>query len=173
MKVDATVKTLIIVLLDLLAVLFIALMGDISQSLGYPMYILDPMRIMVFLAIAFTARWNGYLLALLLPLVSFILGGHPYFLKTALMMAELSLNVWLFWFLIKHIGMPMLSTLMSIVFSKAVYYLLKFLFITWGMIDSALLSTPWGEQITSTSVIAIFIFVAFFFQRKFKERIPT
>lgn len=173
MKADASVKTLSTILIDLLAILFIAFMGDIVKITNYPLYILDPMRIMVFIAIAFTFRWNAYSLALLLPLVSFLLGGHPYFLKTALMMAELALNVWLFFFLIKHLSMPLLSALMSIIFTKAAYYLLKFLFIKQQWITGDLLSTPLEIQIYTTLSISIFIAVVIYAKGKIKERSPA
>lgn len=170
MKAVPSVKNISTILIDLLAILFIVFMGDIVRAIGYPLYILDPMRVMVFLAIAFTFRWNAYLLAFLLPLVSFILGGHPYFLKTALMMVELVLNVWLFFFLLKHIGMPLMSALMSIIFTKAMYYLFKYLFIKQLWISGDLLSTPLEMQIYTTFGISIFIAIVIFTQTKLKER---
>jgi hypothetical protein len=157
-------------LLDALAVLFIYYLSDISGLIGYPMYMLEPMRMMVILAIAFTPRWNGFILALLLPLVSYYFGGHPHLLKTSLMVAELLLNVWLFWFLFDRIKLSILAMLLSILFSKSIYYLLKYLFIRSGHISGDLVSTPIDTQVITTIAFSVFILIVFLFRGKPKKR---
>ena len=157
-------------LLDIIAVVFIIFLGDISRFIGYPVYILDPMRMMVILAIAFTPRWNGWILALLLPLVSYFLGAHPTIIKTSLMMAELLLNVWLFWFLLDKTKMSLLAILLSIVFSKVVYYLFKYLCIQLGWLSGELVATPLDIQVITTVSFSVFVFLVFLFNGKPKRR---
>ena len=123
MKTHVTLKISGSILLDILAVLFIYFLSDISRLVGYPIYILDPMRMMVIFAIAFTPRWNGWLLAILLPFVSYYFGVHPSLTKTSLMAFELLLNVGLFWYLFDKTKISLLAMLLSILFCKAVYYL--------------------------------------------------
>jgi hypothetical protein len=170
MKTKLTIKISSTLLLDAIAVLFIIFIGDISKFIGYPVYILDPMRMMLILAFAFTPRWNGWILALLLPFVSYFLGAHPSITKTTLMAAELLLNVWLFWFLIDKIKMALLSILISIVFSKVVYYLLKFICIQIGWLSGELISTPLDIQVITTLSFSAFIFIVFLFNGKPKRR---
>lgn len=170
MKTKLTIKISSTLLLDAIAVLFIIFIGDISKFIGYPVYILDPMRMMLILAFAFTPRWNGWILALLLPFVSYFLGAHPSITKTTLMAAELLLNVWLFWFLIDKIKMALLSILISIVFSKVVYYLLKFICIQLGWLSGELISTPLDIQVITTLSFSAFIFIVFLFNGKPKRR---
>ncbi len=148
-------------LLDIIAVLFIVYLGDISRIIGYPVYVLDPMRMMLILAFAFTARWNSWVLALLLPFVSYSFGYHPSITKTSLMAAELLLNVWLFWFLLDKTKMSLLSILISIVFSKAVYYLLKYLCIQFGWLSGDLVATPLDIQVITTVAFSVFVFLSF------------
>lgn len=169
MKNKVTLNILTSFLLDILAVLFIIYLGDISKSVSYPMYILDPMRMMVILAIAFTPRWNGWILALMLPFVSYSLGAHPHLVKTSIMAAELLLNVWLFWFLLDKIKMSTLAILLSILFSKAVYYLLKFICLQIGWLSGDLISTPLDIQIITTIAFSTFIFFVFLIKDKPKK----
>lgn len=169
MKSSITLRLSTSMVLDILAVLFIIFLGDISRLIGYPMYILDPMRMMVILAIAFTPRWNGWVLAFLLPFVSYYFGGHPHLMKTCLMATELLLNVWLFWFLFSRIRMSCLSILLSILFSKAVYYLLKYICIQQGRISGDLVSTPLDIQVITTLLFTAFIFTVFLFKAKQKK----
>lgn len=170
MKTKLTIKISSTLLLDAIAVLLIIYMGDISRLIGYPVYILDPMRMMLILAFAFTPRWNGWILALLLPFLSYFLGAHPSLTKTTLMAAELLLNVWLFWFLIDKTKMALLSILISIVFSKVVYYLLKFTCIQLGWLSGELITTPLDIQVITTLSFSAFIFIVFLFNGKPKRR---
>ncbi len=169
MKNSLILKLSASMVLDILAVLTIIFLGDIYRLIGYPVYILDPMRMMVILAIAFTPRWNAWVLALLLPFISFYLGGHPHLLKACLMATELLLNVWLFWFLFSKIRMSLISILLSIIISKAVYYLLKYICIQQGWISGELVSTPLDIQVITTIVFSAFIFIVFLFKARPKK----
>ncbi|MDT8393822.1 MAG: hypothetical protein RQ761_08245 [Bacteroidales bacterium] len=161
MKSRVTLKLSSSLIIDIIAVLFIYFLGDISRLIGYPMYILDPMRMMVILAIAFTPRWNGYILAILLPLVSHYLGAHPHLLKSSLMLVELLINVGLFWFLFSRTKISLLAILLSIIFSKTVYYLLKYIFLHKGLMSGELMATPFDVQVITTISFSLFIFLVF------------
>jgi hypothetical protein len=58
-------------ILDVTALLIIYLTPAISHLFSFPVYLLEPMRIMLILAVVHTSRKNAYLLALTLPLFSF------------------------------------------------------------------------------------------------------
>ena len=170
MKNTITLKISATLFLDAIAVVLIIFMGDISRFIGYPVYVLDPMRMMIILAFAFTPRWNSWILALLLPFVSYYIGSHPVITKTTLMAFELLLNVWLFWFLLDKTKISLLAILISIVFSKAVYYLLKFLCIQIGWLSGSVIATPLDVQLITTLAFSVFIFLVYLFNGKPKRR---
>ena len=67
------------VLLDAIGLVFVYFIPSISHVLNVPIYLVEPMRIMVILAIAHTTQRNAYILALTLPLFSYFISAHPVF----------------------------------------------------------------------------------------------
>ncbi len=57
-------KSLII---DILGLTFIYFVPAISHLLSFPLYLVEPMRVMLIIAIAHTTKRNAYLIALTLP----------------------------------------------------------------------------------------------------------
>lgn len=130
------------ILLDTIALLFIAFAPALSHMFAVPIYMLEPMRIMLILSIVHTSRKNSYLIALALPLFSFIISTHPSILKTLLICSELLLNVFLFTFLLKHIRNSFTAILSSILISKLFYYIVKLGLLSFGFMDGGLIATP-------------------------------
>lgn len=155
-------KPLIIsVLFDFIAVALIFLIPSFSHLVGIPLYILDPMRLMVFAGILITNKKNSYIIAILLPLVSFIISSHPYFYKIFLISGELLLNLWLFYALFEKSKNVFLSSLLSIIASKAIYYLFKYLMISALLINDSLVSTSIYVQLMVTVVLSIIMALTF------------
>lgn len=90
----ALVKALLI---DMAALAFILLVPSLAHLFSFPVYMLEPMRVMVILSLAHSTRQNSYLLALALPAFSFLVSGHPEAVKMMIITAELVLNVFLFY----------------------------------------------------------------------------
>lgn len=153
-------------ILDVFALLFVYFIPTISHLFNYPLYVFEPMRIVVILAIAHTHRKNVYLLALTLPLFSFFISSHPYLLKSFLIASELLLNVWLFYSLQKRIKNIFAVTLISVAASKLVYYLLKFTLISALLIDGSLIATPVVIQLGLSVVFATYL--AIFYHKNLK-----
>lgn len=150
-------KKLITVLIDIVAIAFIYFLRDISQLINFPLYLVDPMRLMIIIGIAHTNKINSYFLAILLPLFSYFIGGHPYFLKTLIIMIELLLNIYLFYYLVRRIKNAFFSMLISIIICKAVYYGLKFLLISLSLIEGSLLSTAFKYQIITIVIFSLYM----------------
>lgn len=89
------------IIIDVLGLTFVYFVPTLSHLVGLPIYLIEPMRIMVVLAMAHTNRTNAYILALTLPVFSYAISMHPVFAKSLLITAELLLNVWLFYYLLK------------------------------------------------------------------------
>jgi hypothetical protein len=117
------------ILFDIIALAFIYFVPTISHMLNFPLYLIEPMRIALILALVHTTKQNAYIIAITLPLFSYLVSAHPVFYKMMLISGELVLNVWLFHFILGRSKNAFVSILGSIILSKAVYYLSKFLII--------------------------------------------
>jgi len=154
------------IVFDLIALLAIYLVPTISHLLNFPVYYLEPMRIMLILAIVHTTRKNAYLIALTLPLFSMFISAHPSLIKTSLITSELLLNVLLFFFLSERISNKTLSIFFSIIACKIFYYMFKFLLITSTLMSGDLISTPIYIQILMLFVLSVYIYLMSFDRRE-------
>ncbi len=118
-----SIKSLIF---DIVALGFIFLMPAISHMLAFPLYFIEPMRIMVVLAMVHTHRNNAYLLALALPLFSFVMSGHPILVKAVIISLELMVMVGAFYLLKKYVHI-FAAIFTAIILSKVFYFAVKFL----------------------------------------------
>ena len=144
---------------DLIALLAIYLVPAISHLLGFPVYYLEPMRIMLILAIAHTTRKNTYLIALTLPLFSMLISAHPSLMKTSLITAELLLNIWLFYSLLQRFSNKTLSIFLSILISKIFYYLVKLLLLDSALLSGDVISTPIYIQVIMLFIMSGYIYL--------------
>jgi len=150
------------IVFDLTALMAIYLVPAVSHLLSFPVYYLEPMRIMLILAIVHTSRRNAYLIAITLPLFSFFVSAHPSLIKTSLITGELLLNIWLFFFFSEKLSNKSLSIFLSIIASKILYYLVKFILITSVLMSGDLISTPMYIQIIMLFVFSSYIYVMSF-----------
>ncbi len=144
---------------DILAVTTIYLVPVLSHLTALPIYYLEPMRLMLILAIVHTSKRNTYILAATLPIFSFIVSAHPIFLKTLLITGELLLMTWMFYFLIEKINNKFGAMVLSIGISKVAYYILKFALLSTVLIEGSLVSTPIIFQIITTLLFSSYIFL--------------
>jgi hypothetical protein len=156
-------------LIDFVILAFIYYVPAISHLLSFPLYLLDPMRMMVIVSIVFTSRKNTFLIALTLPIMSFILSNHPYFIKAVLICTELTFNVWLFYKLTKVFKSYFLPMLLSILTAKIYYYCIKYLLVRFALINSSLVSTPIYFQIGVALFLSSLIQIIFYKTIKFTE----
>jgi hypothetical protein len=115
-------------LLDLVALAVVFFTPVIAHLIHFPFYMVEPMRLMVILSLAHSTRTNSYILAFILPLFSWGVSGHPEFFKMWVMTAELAVNVFLFYHLIRKIESVFLSMVISILVSKVFCYSLYLVF---------------------------------------------
>ena len=145
-------------LFDILALTFIYFVPAISHMLSFPLYLIEPMRIALILALVHTTKRNAYIIAITLPLFSFLVSAHPVFYKMMLISGELVINVWLFYFILSKTKNAFVSILSSIVLSKAVYYLAKFIAIALILKTSeSLISTSLYIQVATTIVFSVYL----------------
>ncbi len=121
-------------LVDLSALSFILLMPAASHLTGIPFYFIEPMRIMLAVALIFSNRYNSYIIALILPLFSFLVSGHPAPLKMMIIMAELLLNAWLFIALFSKTQKAFISMFSAILLSKIFCYLTYWVVFSWAFV---------------------------------------
>lgn len=148
-------------LFNLIALLIVYLLPAIAEITKLPLYNLEPLRLLLILSIAHTSEKNTYFLAIALPAFSLIISGHPYLVKTILLAADLLINAFLFYRFSKyistsHVGLIML---MSIVLSKIIYYLSKFILIYFNVITGDLITTPVFVQLLVALIFSGYIFI--------------
>lgn len=148
-------------LFDLILLALLYFIPALSHLTGIPLWFAEPMRLIVVLAIAHTSRFNAYLMALTLPLFSFAASGHPLPPKMLLIMAELFLNVWFFYLLTARKLHPVPAMLVSILVSKAFYYLVKYLLLSYVLLEGSLVSTPLWIQAVSLTVFSLYLVFPF------------
>jgi len=161
-------RSLPITLFDVLGILFIYFVPTLSHLLNFPLYYVEPMRLVIILSLVHTNKINAYFLAFTLPLFSFFLGGHPVVFKAVLIMLELSMNIWLFLVFSRIIKNYFLPIVLSIIISKLIYYALKILLIQFLWLDGDVFSTPISIQLITTFVFSMYAGLWFLKTRKEK-----
>ncbi len=157
-------RNIIILVSDITAIVVIMFLPAISHIMPFPLYYMDPMRL-VLLGVYFVNRnhKNAYLLAIGLPIFSMLYSGHPVFYKAMLISFELLVNMVVLHLLFRKGINIFFAVFFSIIFSKIVYYLFKFAFMEWSLISGKLFSTSLTIQI----IIALGLSTVFFlFGRK-------
>lgn len=144
-------------LIDLTAVLLIYFTPALSHLINLPVYLIEPVRLMLILSIAHSSKTNTFILALTLPVFSHLISAHPVFLKTVLISFELLLFSFLFFELSKKFKNLFITMFVSITAGKLFYYLFKYLLINFGLIQSELISTPVLIQFIVSVIFSIYV----------------
>jgi hypothetical protein len=142
---------------NILLITAIYFIPSISHIINFPLYLLDPMRIAVILSIIFTSRNNTFLLALTLPVFSFVVSSHPYLIKAVLISSELFINVWIFYLLFNIWKKYFWSMLAGVFVAKIFYYAAKYILISFNLIDNSLISSPLLFQLGVAVVLSILL----------------
>jgi len=146
------------ILLDIIALVVVYFTPKFDQLVHFPFYMVEPMRLMVVLSIVHSSRANSYLLALSLPLFSWAVSGHPEFYKMLVMTGEITINVFLFYYLIRKIDSVFLPMIISIVVSKILCYIFYLVFFSMMFIREEAEPSFLIAQVISTLVFSFYIF---------------
>jgi hypothetical protein len=120
------------------------------------------MRIALILALVHTTKRNAYIIALTLPIFSYLVSAHPVFYKMLLISGELVLNVWLFYFILGRTKNAFVSILSSIVASKAIYYMAKFIAVALILkTGESIIATSLTIQVATTLVFSVYLGLMF------------
>ena len=136
------------ILIDVLLLTTLYMLPSLSHVTAFPLYMFEPMRVALIIALLFTNRSNTYLLAFTIPLASSVITGHPVFFKAVLMGIELTILVASYSYLVQiKRFQPFVALTSGILFSKAVYYTMKFAALSTGLLAGNLVSTPFQNQL--------------------------
>lgn len=140
----------------IIVLLLIYAVPALSHLTSIPFYLLDPMRVLVLGSYLYLRgnKSNALFLAITLPLVSFLLSGHPVFPKNLLISFELAINILLIDMLVKKSQYIFFAVLLSILISKLVYYLVKWLLIMGGLLDTGIVDTNIWIQLCVACVLS-------------------
>ena len=145
------------VITDIAALVFVGLVPAASHLFKIPIYYIEPMRIMLVLALLYSSRWNAYALAIVLPLFSFMVSGHPAPIKMMIIMAELLVNAWLFLYFYKKSGKPFLSAFGSIIISKVLCYSMYLIVFSMAFVKTEAEITFLFAQLILTLMLSSFV----------------
>lgn len=147
-------------IVDLLLLGVIFYMPALSHIVSYPLYVFEPMRLVLFASVLLTRnKSNSFVLAATIPLFSYFVGGHPVLVKSVIMGIELLVNMALFWLLLKKGVNAFYAAFTSIVVSKVLYYGMKVLLVNWGWMQMNVISTPVLIQFGVSFIIALIMFL--------------
>ena len=150
------------VIVDSLLLVFIYFIPSLSHAFSVPLYQFEPMRIALFVSILLLRnRNNAYILAVTLPLFSFLVAGHPVAVKNVIMGMELLVNVFLFCKLIDKKVNPFWSCFLSVVISKIFYYLLKLTAIKTGLLSVGLIDTALYIQLIVAVSLSLILWISY------------
>jgi len=144
-------------LIDLGIISALYMLPGLTHLLPIPLYMIDPMRSLLFLTLLTTNQANSLVLAASIPFLSTLFSGHPVFPKNILIAAELSMNVLLFHWILSKKDSVLLAGVGSILVAKVSYYLLKFGFISFGLLGGTLVSTALGYQLIPMLLLPIML----------------
>jgi len=142
---------------DIVIFVSIFFIPALSHVAPFPLYLLDPMRILLFAGYLLSRQnANTFILAVAMPLFSSLVTGHPPFFKALLISVELVVNIFLLVQLIDRTKLHLaLSLFLSMIASKLVYYGLKSVFIYSGLIEGELITTNLWLQLGTIVFITL------------------
>ena len=132
-----------------------------SHSIGLPLYKLNPMHWVIFFAILFRKPSLSALivLAFALPFTSNLLTGHPLLIKSVIMGVELSIYCVAFNTMTNYYTVrPVFAYVISQLTGHIVYYGLKYIMISAGLVDIALVSTAISTQLIAFGLLGTALF---------------
>ena len=145
-------------LIDVALLATLYFLPSFSHVTALPLYMFEPMRITVVIALLFTNRANAFFIAFTIPLASMMITGHPVPFKALLMGIELSILVATYSYLVQLTRIPAFAALTgAILLSKVIYYIMKFAALSAGLLAGNLVSTPFQTQlILAVGTAAVF-----------------
>jgi len=151
------------IIYDFFGILFLVLLPALSHSSGFVYYYIEPFRIVLIISFIFNNKPNSYFLSLVLPFFSFSVTEHPLIYKSILISVELLLNTLIFYKLSGYFKKyNVVIIVLSILISKIFYYLLKYVFVYFKLINGSLISTDLSSQLIVVMILtALFIFVKY------------
>lgn len=145
------------ILFDVTALVGVYLLPAFAHLLSIPVYMIEPMRVVLILAVVHTSWQNVMLLAITLPLCSFILSGHPQGLKAAIITFELLSNAMVFYFLTTKIKSQFLSMFLAIISSKLLCYMLYWAIFDWSFVIGESAPMFLFIQLITTLIFSIYV----------------
>ncbi len=144
-----------ILVADVLVILCFYITITVAHILPFPLYKLDPMKIIVLVTVIYSTRWNSVAIAAALPVLSFLSTGHPVFPKFLIMSSELMVFAFvLSSFRIRQLK-GIISFLSAVLISKILYYMIKSGVIAMGYLDQAFIPSDFYTQIQALVISAL------------------
>jgi hypothetical protein len=148
------------IIIDIVALAFIYFAPTLAHLFSFPVYMIEPMRLMLILSIVHSGKKNTLILALTLPLFSFIVTSHPVFLKMIIITCELVANTLLFYFFYRKLQ-PFWAMFLAIITSKILCYLLYLVFFPVSFVIAEADPLFLGVQMATTLIFSGYVFMLY------------
>ena len=142
----------------------IAMLIPVFSHLTFPIYQFNPILFLLMLSIPYcNNRWNAHILAMVIPLLSFLIIGMPTLTKVYCMVIEYNVVLYVYFLLqdkmaTRHLSSMFVMMFFAILVGKCAYYLSKTI-----LVGTMIIDTPVIIQFISSIVIALIssVFVKF------------
>ena len=143
---------------DLVAIVVFYFIPAIAHLVSMPLYMLEPMRLIVILGVVHTSKPNAYLLAATLPVFSLIVSGHPELVKALIITIELLANVWIYNLLAGQLHKSFLPMVAAIILSKLACYFLYWIIFSWAFVVSESSPVFLTVQVITTIIFSGYLY---------------
>jgi hypothetical protein len=156
----------LVIITDVLVLLLVYFIPALSHLSPFPLYYLDPMRVLLFAAYLISRNnGNALILAATIPIFSSLVTGHPVFYKSLLISFELLINLGCFIWMVRQLKWhPGVIFFIAAVVSKICYYLFKYIFLETGLLTGSLKATDLDIQLYTVTGLSLLF--AFFYKHK-------
>ena len=140
---DRYLHRILYIVCDIIGIGIILYIPIFSHLVALPLYMVDPIKIIVVLIYLFSNKYNALFLSVILPTVSFTITGHPIFPKYIIIILENSMLLYLFDLNnVKTQFKKIIYLNISFIGVKVAYYIIKYAFIKFTLIQGSVIATP-------------------------------
>lgn len=147
------------IIYDVCSLLLFISLFLISKNIGFPFYYFEPLRLIILLGFLVTNKKNAYILAIFIPLLSFIFISHPPFFKMIIVSFELIMNILILNYFLNQFKNIFISAFLSIVVSKLLYYIFEYIFININLLTYEQVAHPLLPQLIITILFSLMIYL--------------
>lgn len=152
--------------IDLLILSGVYALVSWSHLIPFPLYKLEPMKLLLLVAIIFSTRGNAFLMAATIPLTSTLVSGHPVFPKNLIIGVELMVFAGILTASRMERYQVPFRFMAALLASKFIYYVVKAVVIYFGWLQMSLFSSDFTTQVQGGVIVFAIYWLLISYQRR-------